>query len=144
MVGDISGNAKILVPLTFDLSTLTDEVDVAVGAQCSATEAATTLKFPCGGWNFTPTWVGLQLAYNMLYPFGDSRASARKVVFVLTGAHATYAQPALHMCSSHKTGMQKNFARAPSRSEETPVTLCSQMERRQRRRKGRSTSAPLT
>ena len=96
LVGDISGNARIQVQLTHELSLLTSAVDVAVGADCDNTDAATTLKYPCEKWKWTPTWVALQKAYDMLYPAGDSRASVNKVVLVVTGA--TYVESVPHMC----------------------------------------------
>ena len=93
--GDVAGNAAVVAGLGFD-STPIDTLITAVTSQATTHCAATptgSLEYPCGGWTFSPMWKGLQLAESLLLPAGDTYASQRKVVVVVSDSVPAQSAP---------------------------------------------------
>ena len=81
--GDTAGNAKILAQPSTSASTITS-LTSAVGSGCKG-NPKNSLKYPCGGWKFSPMWRGLQEAEDAIYPNGVAQRAHQAVVVVSDG-----------------------------------------------------------
>lgn len=87
---DLSGDASAVLPLTTNQT----EIDamLATGAgPADSVAARTTLAWPSGGgWGNTPTWRGLEEAYEMLHGPGADLTARKAIVLVTDGTPSAY------------------------------------------------------
>ena len=91
---DWSGGAKVVQGLTTDADVYTGAdgilTNVGLGKNaCDAdpndSSADSVMSWPCGGWAWTPTWLGLEAAYEELFVTTYDATSIKTVILVTDG-----------------------------------------------------------
>ena len=91
---DWSGGAKIVQGLTTDPDVYTGSngilTNVGTGKNACDSDpndgsADSVMSWPCGGWAWTPTWLGLEAAYDELFVNSYDPSSIKTVILVTDG-----------------------------------------------------------
>ena len=125
-IGDLSGNAAVFLDLTADKAKALKLVQDAINdPRCVHSTSSTTkhtgagtpgqgdgpvagsanpLAWPCGGWAWTPTWLAVRLADELLFPgAGAGRGNTKKMLLLVTDGAPSNTNQGKHSRSSYLT-----------------------------------------